>query len=105
MTVDLRHLRTLVAVAEAGSVTGAAARLNIEGSAVSRAIHDMEIVFGMPLFVRQARTAALFCPARSRSRGRTGRRTLYNAGYPGWPQPNKEPSNADAPEHGECKAE
>jgi DNA-binding transcriptional LysR family regulator len=52
----LRHLPCFIAVAEAGSLLGAAARLNTAQSAVSRRIRLLEDELGgTPLFAREAR--------------------------------------------------
>lgn len=50
--MELRHLQTLVAVAEEGSFSRAADRLRIAQSAVSRTIRDLERELGRPLFDR-----------------------------------------------------
>jgi DNA-binding transcriptional LysR family regulator len=50
--MELRHLQTLVAVAEEGGFSRAADRLRIAQSAVSRTIRDLERELGRPLFDR-----------------------------------------------------
>jgi DNA-binding MarR family transcriptional regulator len=50
--MELRHLQTLVAVAEEGSFSRAAERLRIAQSAVSRTIRDLERELGRSLFDR-----------------------------------------------------
>lgn len=50
--MELRHLATLVAVAEEGSFSRAAERLRTAQSAVSRTIRDLERELGHPLFDR-----------------------------------------------------
>lgn len=50
--LELRHLRTVCAIAEAGSVTKAAARLGMTQPALSAQLRSMERVMGGKLFVR-----------------------------------------------------
>lgn len=57
--LELRHLRYFIAVAEAGSFTGAARRLHLAQQAVSRQIADLERELGVKLFKRGARGASL----------------------------------------------
>ena len=52
MSFTLKHLSYLVAAAEAGSVTGAARRLNVSQPSISAAIGQIEEQFGLTLFVR-----------------------------------------------------
>jgi DNA-binding transcriptional LysR family regulator len=52
MTVDLRHLRSFVAVAEEGKIGGAAARLFITQPALSRQMQELEREIGEQLFRR-----------------------------------------------------
>lgn len=51
--ITLRQLECFVAVAETGTVTGAAARIHSSGSAVSDAITALERAVGVPLTVRR----------------------------------------------------
>jgi DNA-binding transcriptional LysR family regulator len=57
--VDLKHLRTFVAVAELGTVSKAALRLRIAQPALSRQIIDLEKELGLTLFDRVARRLLL----------------------------------------------
>ncbi|EWM64977.1 MULTISPECIES: LysR family transcriptional regulator [Micromonospora] len=52
MGIDVRHLRAISAIAEAGSVTGAAARLGLSQPALTAQVHRIEKTVGGPLFVR-----------------------------------------------------
>jgi LysR family transcriptional regulator of gallate degradation len=53
-TNKLRHLRSLVAVSESGSVSKASDRVLRASSAVARSIRELEASLGVPLFERQA---------------------------------------------------
>jgi DNA-binding transcriptional LysR family regulator len=55
MTLNIRQLRALSTVVDAGSVTAAAERLRLTQSAVSRLIGSLEQEVGFPLFDRQKR--------------------------------------------------
>lgn len=52
LTVELRHLRYVVAAAECGSFRRAAMTLKVQESAVSRRIRDLEDEIGAALFIR-----------------------------------------------------
>ena len=53
--VELRHLRTLVALRDTGSLVEAADRVFLTQSALSHQIKDLESRIGAPLFVRKTR--------------------------------------------------
>jgi LysR family transcriptional regulator, regulator for metE and metH len=53
--LESRHLQTVVAVAETGSLTAAAKRLHLTLSAVSHQLRELETLFGVSLFDRKAR--------------------------------------------------
>ena len=57
--INLRHLRALVAVAAAGSVSGAAEDLYRVRSAVTRSISELEGALGRQLFDRRSRGMSL----------------------------------------------
>lgn len=69
--LDLRHLRTLLALLEAGSVSRAAALQNVTQSALSHQLKSLEEFYGLTLFERKSAPVA-FTPA--------GRRLLELAG-------------------------
>jgi LysR family transcriptional regulator, regulator for metE and metH len=53
--LELRHLRTLVALRDAGSLVEAAERVHLTQSALSHQVKDLEERLGGPLFVRKTR--------------------------------------------------
>lgn len=53
--LELRHLRTLIALREAGSLVEAAERVHLTQSALSHQIKDLEERLGSPLFLRKTR--------------------------------------------------
>ena len=57
--MDLRHIRTFVAVAELGTVSKAALRLHVAQPALSRQIASLESQFGVRLFDRVGRRLLL----------------------------------------------
>lgn len=57
--LDLDLLRTLVAIAETGSFSGAAAVVLRTPSAVSMQVKKMEELLGRPVFIRDSRSVAL----------------------------------------------
>jgi len=63
--LDLKHLKTIHALHEAGSLTRAADQLHVTQSALSHQIRDLEDWFGVQLFVRKSRPLR-FTPAGER---------------------------------------
>jgi len=59
MHIDLKHLRTLSALAETGSLTAAAERLHLTQSALSHQLKALEAQLDAPLFVRKSRPLRL----------------------------------------------
>lgn len=57
--MKLNQLRDFVAVAEAGSLRGAARRLSLAQPAITRSIQDLEHTLGAQLFLREARGVRL----------------------------------------------
>lgn len=55
MHLDLKLLKTIHALAQTGSLQGAASRLFITQSAISHQLKDIEQMLGEPLFVRKSR--------------------------------------------------
>lgn len=53
--IDLRHLRSLTALAQTGNLSVAAQRVHLTQSALSHQIRALEEHFGMPLFERKTR--------------------------------------------------
>lgn len=59
MSADLRHLRAFLAIAEAGTITRAAARLHVGQPALSRTLHQLETHLGVRLVERSTHHLAL----------------------------------------------
>ncbi len=59
MHFELRHLRTVAALADTGSLSAAAAQLHLTQSALSHQIKTLENQLGAPLFVRKIRPLRL----------------------------------------------
>ena len=57
--MELRHLKYFVTIAEEGTVSRAAERLNISQPAVSRQLRDLEEELGAPLFIRNSQGLTL----------------------------------------------
>lgn len=53
LRIEVRHLCYVIAAAQAGSFRGAASALDVEQSAISRRIRDLEDRLGVSLFVRR----------------------------------------------------
>lgn len=53
--LKLRHLVLVDALSERGTVLGAAAALHVTQPAVTRGLHDLESILGVPLYERSAR--------------------------------------------------
>jgi LysR family transcriptional regulator for metE and metH len=62
--LDLRHLRTLLALQEAGSVSRAAALLNVTQSALSHQLKTLEEFYGLTLFERKSAPVAFSAAGR-----------------------------------------
>lgn len=63
--IEVRHFRSLVAIAESGKLATAAERVHVSQSALSHQIKAIEAHYGMPLFDR-TRQGLRFTPAGER---------------------------------------
>jgi LysR family transcriptional regulator for metE and metH len=68
--LDIRHLQLVAGIAEAGSMTKAAARLNLTQSALSHQLRDIEARLNTPFFLRVGKRMVLTA---------VGRRVLESA--------------------------
>lgn len=59
MAISLRQIRYFIAVAEHGSVSGAASSISVSQSTITERIHELEVDLGIRLFERHARGVAL----------------------------------------------
>lgn len=59
LVIDLRHLRSLIALAETGSVSAAAQRVHLTQSALSHQLRAVERHFGAPVVRRKGQGVAL----------------------------------------------
>ena len=57
--MNLRHLRTFIAIVDAGGVARAATRLHMTQPTASRQVEALETEFGVPLFDRIGRRVRL----------------------------------------------
>ena len=64
MDLEIRHLRLVAAIADAGSMTAAAGRLHLTQSALSHQLRDIESRVGASFFVRQGRRMVLTAAGR-----------------------------------------
>src|SRR5258708_32274005 len=71
--LEVRHLRTLIALAEAGTVSRAAERVHLTQSALSHQLKALESHYGVAMVKRHGQSVQLSEPGRRLvTRGRTG---------------------------------
>ena len=66
MPLELRHLRTIEAIAQYGSLAAAALRLHLTQSALSHQLRGLEAEFGVALLLRERGTQLRLSPAGER---------------------------------------
>jgi LysR family transcriptional regulator, regulator for metE and metH len=59
LSIDIKHLKTMSALAEQGSLAGAALTLNLTQSALSHQLKELETRLGMELYLRKSRPLVL----------------------------------------------
>lgn len=59
MMLEIRHLKTLQAIRECGTLSAAATRLHLTPSALSHQIRELEHLSGLPLLMRKTRPVTL----------------------------------------------
>jgi LysR family transcriptional regulator for metE and metH len=62
--LEIRHLQLVAGISDAGTMTGAAARLHLTQSALSHQLRDIEARLGTALFVRLGRSMVLTAAGR-----------------------------------------
>src|SRR3979490_1011721 len=60
--LEVRHLRTLIALAEAGTVSRAAERVHLTQSALSHQLKALEAHYGVAMVKRHGQTVKLTAP-------------------------------------------
>ena len=72
MTMELRHLRCFLAIAEEGTLTRAATRLHLTQPVVSRTLRQLEDHLGVRLIDRSTHHLGLTAAGHSTSSSRSG---------------------------------